>query len=85
MGWDMGLSGGWMMSGGWLMMLLFWGALAALIVLVIGVMQGDSSDAGSRSSGGSDQSPIEILKRRYASGEIDDQEYESIRHQLQAF
>ena len=84
-GWDTGLGGGWMVFGGWLMMLFFWGALAALIVLVIRVVQGDNGDAGSRQNGGSNQSPIEILKRRYASGEIDDQEYENIRHQFQAF
>lgn len=77
MGWDVGFGGGSMVSGGWLMMLLFWGILATLIVLVIRAVQ----DAGNRPS----QSPMEILKRRYASGEIDDQEYENIRQQLQAF
>ena len=47
------------------------------VTLVIRAVQ----DAGNRPS----QSPMEILKRRYASGEIDDQEYENIRQQLQAF
>ena len=81
MGWDIGFGGGWMVAGGWLMMLLFWGVLAALIVLVMRAVQGADSSPGS----GPSQSPMEILKRRHASGEIDDQEYEHIRQQLQAF
>jgi putative membrane protein len=78
MGWDVGFGDGWMVPGGWLMLLLFWGILATLImILVIRAVQ----DAGIWPS----QSPMGILKRRYDSGEIDDQEYENIRQQLQAF
>ena len=35
MGWDVGFGDGSMVSGGWLMMLLFWGILATLIVLAV--------------------------------------------------
>jgi putative membrane protein len=60
--------GGFGMFGG-LMMLLFWGAIIALIVLAV---RGFS--AGSGSAGKSDAA--EILRERYAKGEIDDEEFE---------
>lgn len=66
--------GGFGMVGG-LMMLLFWGAIIALIVFAI---RGFS--AGSGSSSKSDAA--EILRERYAKGEIDDEEYERRKAKL---
>lgn len=72
--------GGWMwgvgMWVGGLAMLVFWGALivgAILVVRHLGGMPG--SDVRT--------SPLDILKRRYASGEITREQYEQTRKDLE--
>lgn len=67
----------WMILGG-LMMLLFWGGLIALIVLAV-----RSLSAPGQPVVGPGESPIEILKRRYAAGEISKAEYQQMRRDLQ--
>ena len=72
--WDWGSGNGWgMMLGGSLMMLLFWGGLALLIVLVVrgfgGTRQADNAS--------------ETLRRRLAAGEITPEDYERTRKMLQ--
>ncbi|MBD3626423.1 MAG: SHOCT domain-containing protein [Rhodobacteraceae bacterium] len=67
--------GGLGMAGG-LMMLLFWGAIIALIVFAV---RGFSTGPGS----GSRSDAAEILRERYAKGEIDDDEYERRKAQLE--
>jgi len=67
----------WGWGDGWgivmfLMMIVFWGAVAALIVWVI--RQAD------RGRGGED--PLEIAKRRLARGDITEEEFERIRRTL---
>ena len=66
--------GGFGMAGG-LMMLLFWGAIIALIVFAV---RSFSTGAGS----GSKSNAAEILRERYAKGEIDDEEYERRKAKL---
>ena len=65
---------GWDAGGGWLMMgigMLIWVALIALVVwLVVRAF-------GPRPGGGGSQSAEDLLRRRYASGEIDAEEYQS--------
>ena len=65
-----------MAAGGWLLMGLFWAALLALIVwLVVKLLP-----AGNRQAPGADPaSPEEILDRRFAAGEIDEQTYRTQR------
>ncbi len=56
-------------------MLLFWGAIIWLAVTLV-----NSSRAGkSREESGS---PIEILKKRFAKGEITKKQYEKIKKEL---
>ena len=62
------------MFGG-LMMLLFWGAIIALIVFAV---RGFS--AGSRPGGKSNAE--DILREPYARGEIDEEEYERRKAKL---
>lgn len=50
-----------------------WGFWIVLIVAVIFFIKNIST---SRHEEGGDSSPLEILKKRYARGEIDDEEYE---------
>jgi putative membrane protein len=87
MGWESGWHWGWMYFGG-LMMLLFWGGLFALVVLALrGFMGGNSSGRNGSGDGqrrDSAQTPLEILQIRYAKGEINREEFERIRHELQA-
>lgn len=65
---------GWDAGGGWLMMgigMLIWVTLIALVVwLVIRAV-------GHRPSMGGSESAEDLLRRRYASGEIDAEEYQS--------
>ena len=56
-------------------MLVFWGAIIALIVFAV---RGFSAGSGPASK----PDPDEILRERYAKGEIDDEEYERRTAQL---
>ena len=63
----------WMMLIGWGFMLLFWGAIIALVIW--GVRQ----FTGRREL---DCSPLDIARERYARGEITQEQYEEIRRTL---
>ena len=67
--------GGGMMGIG---MLLFWGVIIAVIVLVV------RGAGGSWRSGGSERekSALDILRERYARGEIDRKEFEERKRDL---
>jgi len=72
--------GGWMWGVGmWLgglAMLVFWGALIVGAILVVRYLGGvPRSEAH--------PSPLDILKRRYASGEITREQYEEMRKDLE--
>ncbi|MFQ5962628.1 MAG: SHOCT domain-containing protein, partial [Candidatus Methylomirabilales bacterium] len=60
-----------------LMMLIFWGLV--IVALVLGIRWLISQGKESRPD-----SPIEILRQRYARGEIDKEEYEAKRRDLLA-
>lgn len=75
-------SSGWshMFFGG-LMMVIFWGGLILLIVLLVRWLGGP----GAPSTGahqGAEQSALEILKKRYARGEIDKEEFQQRKRDL---
>lgn len=61
-------------------MWLFWILLIVVIVLAVKFMSGDN--AGSMSSM-TEESPMSILKKRYARGEIDEDEYNRRARELQ--
>lgn len=61
-------------GGGWMM--IFWAVLLiALIVLVVKALM----NSGKENTG---DTPMEILKRRYARGEIDKEEFEERKREL---
>jgi putative membrane protein len=67
---------GWMWGVGMgLGMLLFWGALIVGIVLLV---RFTATSSGPQSHG----TPLDVLKRRYAAGEITREQYEQTRRDL---
>jgi putative membrane protein len=75
--------GGWMWGAGmWLgglVMLIFWGALivgGVLVVRLLGGLPGGDERSAS-------PSPLDILRRRYASGDITREQYEQMRKDLE--
>lgn len=62
---------------GWLFMLLFWGLIIVGLVLLVRWLW----NHGRPAAGGSD-APIEILKRRYARGEITKEEFDRMKQDL---
>jgi len=80
---------GWGMGQGWgfghgplgiLWMVLFWGALIALIVFIVRKFTGSSDRSGPSSR---NSTPIDILQERFARGEIDKKEFEERRRILE--
>lgn len=76
------MMGGWMYGGGmggagWLVMVVFWGlVIFGIVALVSWARRGENR----RAEHG--ESSLEILKRRYARGEIDKSEFEEKKRDL---
>ena len=75
MGWGWNGMGG----VGWLYMLLFWGLIIVGLVLVVRWLR-DSGRSGTGAGPG--DAPRDILKRRYAQGEISKREYDRMKQDL---
>ena len=73
-GWTM------MMLFGGFMMLLFWGGVIAAVVLAVRAFAGPGGRAGASSPLAG--RPLEILKERYARGEITREQYEEVKRDL---
>lgn len=75
------MGGGWTGMGavGWLVMLLFWGLLIVGVVLVVRWLW----DRGRPAAGaGPSETPLDILKRRYARGEINKEEDDRMKQDV---
>lgn len=70
-----GMMGSWMMTGfgGWWIMGIFWLVVIGLIAWLVVYL---ARNSGATSSTNMDIKAIDILKNRYARGEIDKNEYE---------
>ncbi len=68
---------GWGMGLGFIFMLLFWGLVILGIAALIRLLM-TSSSRGPR-----DKTPLEIVQERYARGEIDREEYEQKKRDLE--
>ncbi len=64
------------MEFGWLFIVIF------LILLILGIIQLANLFSRSRSRETHGESPIHILKRRYAKGEITNEEFEKMKDEL---
>jgi putative membrane protein len=70
---------GWGMGFGMVFMLLFW----VLVILGIAALIRWLMTQSSPSRGSRDKSPLEIVKERYARGEINREEYEQKKQDLE--
>ena len=68
---------GWGMGLGFVFMLLFWGLVILGIAALIRLLMTTSS------RGPRDKSPLEIVQERYARGEINREEYEQKKSDLE--
>lgn len=71
--------GGWGMGYGGPFMILFWVLIVIGVVLLVKWLAGQSS-AG---TGPRERAPLDILRERYARGEIDREEFEQKRRDLE--
>ncbi len=75
----MGDHDGWMWFGGGYMWLLWILIIAVLVVLIKSL-----TDSGTKKEQlPTEESPLSILKERYARGEIDDDEFERRKNELE--
>ncbi len=72
-GWGMGV-------GGWIAMSVFWVALLALIGWAVARAFPGGGNRGSAAP--RQETPEEVLDRRYAAGELDTESYQSMRAAL---
>lgn len=79
MGWNYGWSWGHMIFG-MLMMILFWGGVIVAIALLVRWLGSGSSAANSAAT--SQNRALEILRERFARGEIDRDEFDERKRRL---
>ena len=63
---------------GWLMVLLFWILIIVGVVVVVRWIM----DQGKPNWLRTEETALDILKKRYASGEIDKEQFETMRQEL---
>jgi putative membrane protein len=73
-GWGMG--SGWGMGLGWLFFVLFW------VLVIVGVVYLIRLFARGGRPKTEEETPMDILKRRYAKGEISKDEFEKMKEDL---
>jgi putative membrane protein len=83
--WRWGEFGGWDMGFGILLLILFWGLVILGIVALLRWLSSESRGRREPAAGARprDKTPLEIVRERYARGEIDRDEYEQKRRDLQ--
>lgn len=69
---------GWGMGFGWIFMVVFW-ALIIFGIVALAKWLFSASSGGSSGKG-----PLEVLKERYARGEITREQYEQMRRDIQS-
>lgn len=71
---------GWM---GWIMMILFWGVvIVAGVALVRWLLRGGGQTPGGPAGPGGGNRALDILKERYAKGEIDKDQFERMKKDI---
>ena len=67
---------GWGMGFGWIFMILFWAVVILGIVYIVQAISRRTRQSGP------DETPLDILKKRYAKGEISKEEFERMKDDL---
>ncbi len=84
--WGYGQSAGWALGLGlalhWLAMLAAWGALIVGVILLVRWLAAERQPLSPGPSG--QGQPLDILRRRYAAGEIDQPTFERMKRELEA-
>jgi putative membrane protein len=77
--WPYGYGSGWgWMVGGWIMMVVFWGlVIVGIVALIRGL-----GDRGLSNQTRHPEHPIEILRRRYAAGELTKEQFEEMKRNV---
>lgn len=77
--WPCGYGSGWgWMVGGWIMMVVFWGlVIVGIVALIRGL--GDRGPSGQTRHL---ELPVEILRRRYAAGELTKEQFEEMKRNV---
>jgi putative membrane protein len=77
--WPYGYGAGWGWTiGGWIMMVVFWGLVIVGIVALVRAM----SDRGAAAQPKGSETPGEILRRRYAAGELTKEQFEEMKRNV---
>ncbi|HKX18607.1 MAG TPA: SHOCT domain-containing protein [bacterium] len=77
--WPYGYGPGWgWMIGGWLMMLVFW----ALVIIGIAALVRYLSGRGGTTPTREPEVPLDILRRRYAAGEITKEQFDEMKRNV---
>lgn len=77
--WNMDEGWGWWMASGWLWMVIFWG----LIIWAVVTLTRPRGDRGGDRPAAREPTALEILERRYAGGELSEEQFEAMRRRLQ--
>ena len=67
---------GWGMGFGWIWMVIFWGLIIAGIVYLVKAI----TDRSKKSE--TNETPLDILKKRFARGDISEEDFERMKDDL---
>ncbi len=67
---------GWRMGFGWILMVVFW------VLLILGIVMLAKFIAGRGRPGATEESALDILRKRYARGEITAEEFKKMKDDI---
>jgi putative membrane protein len=73
--WPYGYGMGWGWMAGGIVMIVFWALVIAGIVILVRV----AANRGVSDKGRSGETPLEILRRRYAAGDLTKEQFETMK------
>ncbi|HWO93610.1 MAG TPA: SHOCT domain-containing protein [Dehalococcoidia bacterium] len=80
--WHMGDGWGWWMVFAWIWAAVFWGLIIWGIVTIVNRTSEGAAPGGRRDAGQDERSALDILERRYASGELTEEDFERMRDRI---